>query len=205
MMRKTLFWAHLSIGITAGLFIFIMAATGVLLAFEKQVIDFVDRDIRFVAVPDQARPRPLNELLDSVRRSGAGDPTAIVLRDDPQAATQVSIGRGKTVYVDPYSGAVLGSSSGPAHQFFFAVERLHRALGAPLGSRNIGHWLAAVSNLLFGALILLGVVLWLPRKWNWKGFRAVVAFRPGWRLDRTGSCIPWLWEAIWMRSTPRPA
>ncbi|MFL6446618.1 MAG: PepSY-associated TM helix domain-containing protein [Bryobacteraceae bacterium] len=192
MMRKTLFWAHLSIGITAGLFIFIMAATGILLAFEKQVIDFVDRDIRFVAVPEQARPRPLNELLDSVRRSGAGDPTAIVLRDDPQAATQVSIGRGKTVYVDPYSGAVLGSSSGPAHQFFFAVERLHRALGAPLGSRNIGHWLAAVSNLLFGALILLGVVLWLPRRWNWKAFRAIVAFRPGLK----GRACEWNWHNV---------
>jgi uncharacterized iron-regulated membrane protein len=192
MLRKTLFWAHLSIGVTAGLFVFIMAATGVVLAFEKQMVDFVDRNIRSVVVPNEARPRSLNHLLESVRRSGLGEPTAIVLRDEPQASTQFSIGRGKTVYVDPYSGAVLGVSSAAAHEFFFGVERLHRALAAPLGSKGVGHWLAAVSNLLFGALILFGVVLWLPRKWNWKTVRAVIAFRTGLK----GRAREWNWHNV---------
>src|SRR3954453_17127979 len=119
MIRKVFFWTHLSVGVSAGLFIFVMAATGVLLSFERQTIDFVDRDIRSVTIPNAAQPRPLNELLESVRRSGLGEPTSIVLRDEPQAAVQFSIGRGKTVYVDPYSGAVLGVSSPAAHQFFF--------------------------------------------------------------------------------------
>jgi hypothetical protein len=35
----------------------------------------------------------------------------------------------------------------------------------------------AISNLLFGALILLGVVPWLPRKWSWKTLRTSIAFR----------------------------
>jgi PepSY-associated TM region len=49
--RKALFWLHLSAGGTAGSFIFIMAVTGVMLAFERQVIAFVDRDLRFVTNP----------------------------------------------------------------------------------------------------------------------------------------------------------
>jgi uncharacterized iron-regulated membrane protein len=192
MIRKTLFWLHLSAGVTAGLFIFIMAATGVVLSFERQTIEFVDRDLRSVTLPNGAQPRPMNELLEAVRRAGMGDPTAIVLRHQPQAATQFSIGRGKTVYVDPYSGAVLGLSSPAAHNFFFGVERLHRALGAPLGSKSLGHWLAAISNVLFGALILLGVVLWAPRKWSGKAVRASVAFRSGLR----GRAREWNWHNV---------
>ena len=190
--RKVLFWLHLITGVTAGLFISVMAATGVILSFERQIIEFVDRDIRSVFAPSEAEPQPLNELLEAVRRAGLGDPTAIVLRNQPQASTQFVIERNKTVYVDPYSGAVLGTSSARAHEFFFAVERLHRALGAPLGSKTVGHWLAAVSNLLFAALILMGVVIWLPRKWSWKSVRASLAFRTGLR----GKAREWNWHNV---------
>lgn len=192
MIRKTLFWLHLSAGVAAGLFIFIMAGTGVVLAFERQIVSFVDRDIRSVTVPNDAQARPLNDLLKAVSRAGMGSPTAIVVSNRPQAATQFSIGRGKTVFVDPYSGGVLGVSSPGAHDFFFQVERLHRALGAPLGSKSIGHWLAAISNLLFGALILLGVILWVPRKWSWKALRPSIAFRSGLR----GKARDWNWHNV---------
>lgn len=192
MFRKTLFWTHLVLGVTAGVFIFIMAATGVVLAFERQITDLVDRDVRTVAEPNPSQPRSVGDLIETVRRSGAGDPTAIVVRNAPQAATQVAIGRGKAVYVDPYSGAILGSSSAAAHEFFFAVERLHRALGAPLGSKSAGRWLTGVSNLLFGGLILLGIFLWLPRKWSWKSVRASIAFRGGLR----GKARDWNWHNV---------
>lgn len=143
--------------------------------------EFLDRDIRFVSVPNDAHPQQLNELLEVVRYAGLGDPTAIVVRNKPQATTQFSFGRGKTIYIDPYSGAMLGASSTRAHDFFSPVERLHRALGAPLGSKSAGQWLVGVSNLLFGGLILLGIVLWVPRKWNWRSVRTSIAFRTGLR------------------------
>ena len=192
MIRKALFWLHLSTGVTAGVFIFIMAATGVVLSFERQIVDFVDHDIRSASAPNDVQPRPMNELLDVVRRSGLGAPTAIVIRNQPQSTTQFSIGRGKTVYLDPYCGAVLGVSSARAHEFFFATERLHRALGAPLGSKNLGHWLAAIANLLFGALVLLGVCLWFPRKWSWKAVRPSIAFR----TELRGRAREWNWHKV---------
>ncbi len=37
LVRKILFWSHLVAGVSAGLVILVMSATGVLLAFEKQV------------------------------------------------------------------------------------------------------------------------------------------------------------------------
>ena len=192
MIRKTFFWLHLSFGVAAGFFIFIMAASGVVLAFQRQAIDFVDRDLRTVSVPNDAQRRSLDELLESVRGAGMGEPTAIAVRNQAQAATQFSIERNKTVYVDPYSGVVLGTSSAVAHNFFFEIERLHRALGAPLGSKNFGHWLTAISNLLFGALIALGLILWLPRTWNWRTLRGSIAFRRGLRARAR----EWNWHNV---------
>jgi uncharacterized iron-regulated membrane protein len=192
MIRKFLFWTHLAIGVTAGVFIFIMAATGVVLAFETQITNFVDRHIRSVSVPNSAQPRPMNDLLEVVRHAGLGEPNAMVVSNVPRSATQFSIGRGKSIYVDPYSGAILGASSDAARNFFSEVERLHRTLGAPLGSKGAGHWLAAVSNLLFGGLILLGIFLWLPRKWAWKALRASIAFRGGLR----GRARDWNWHNV---------
>jgi uncharacterized iron-regulated membrane protein len=192
MIRKTLFWLHLPVGVAAGLFIFIMAATGVVLSFERQITEYIDKGPRSTSVPQDARPRPINDLLEAVRRAGRGDPIQIVTRNEAQATTQFSIGRGRTVYVDPYSGAVLGGSSARAHDFFVAVERLHRALGAPSGSKTAGHWAVAVSNLLFGPLILLGAVLWLPRKWTWKSVRGSIGFRAGLR----GKAREWNWHNV---------
>ncbi len=190
--RKILFWLHLSVGVTAGLFIFIMAATGVVLSFERQIVNFADRDVRSVAVPSDAQPRPMNELLGVVRRFGFGDPTAIVIRNQPQAAAQFVIGRNKAVYVDPYGGAVLGFSSARTHEFFSSVERLHRSLGGSFGPQSAGHWLTAISNLLLGALIILGIFLWVPRKWSSKAVRASIAFRTGLR----GRAREWNWHNV---------
>ncbi|MGA8029132.1 MAG: PepSY-associated TM helix domain-containing protein [Bryobacteraceae bacterium] len=86
MFRKTVFWLHLSAGVTAGVFILIMAATGVLLAFERQITDFVDRNTEYVSVPQDPQPASLNDLLDTVRRAHLRQPTAIVVRNHPQTA-----------------------------------------------------------------------------------------------------------------------
>lgn len=73
MFRKTVFWLHLSAGVTAGAFILMMAATGVLLAFERQIVQFVDRDIEYVSVPQDLQSGSLNDLLQTVRRADLGD------------------------------------------------------------------------------------------------------------------------------------
>jgi uncharacterized iron-regulated membrane protein len=40
--RKILFWCHLTAGVVAGLVILMMSATGVLLTYEKQMIEWAD-------------------------------------------------------------------------------------------------------------------------------------------------------------------
>jgi uncharacterized iron-regulated membrane protein len=192
MFRQILFWTHLVLGISAGAFIFIMSISGVLLAFETQITNWVDRDLRFVSVPKGSKPLPIANLMEVVRRTAGVAPSSITVGNSPQAATQFAIGRGKTIYVDQYSGAIVGTSSAAPRNFFAAVERWHRTLGAPLGSKGVGHWLTGISNLLFAVLIPLGVVLWLPRRWNWKAIRAAIAFRSG----LSGRARDWNWHNV---------
>ncbi len=52
--RSVIFWIHLAVGVTAGIVIFIMSVTGVALTYEKQMIEWADRN----AWTAPASPRP---------------------------------------------------------------------------------------------------------------------------------------------------
>jgi uncharacterized iron-regulated membrane protein len=65
-LRKILFWAHLTAGLTAGSLILLMSVTGVLLTYERQLIASSDR--RYRSTPAAEAPRlPLGTLLARFR------------------------------------------------------------------------------------------------------------------------------------------
>ncbi|RNI29160.1 PepSY-associated TM helix domain-containing protein [Rufibacter latericius] len=80
-------------------------------------------------------------------------------------------GRGTTYLVNQYTGEVKGTTVGPAHGFFEAVEGLHRTLlvkGEP-GSLNPGKIIVGASTIIFVFIIITGLVIWFPKKLkNWK-------------------------------------
>ena len=40
--RRIVFWSHLSVGVTAGLIIFLLSITGVLLTYERQILGMAE-------------------------------------------------------------------------------------------------------------------------------------------------------------------
>jgi uncharacterized iron-regulated membrane protein len=134
-MRAFVFWIHLLVGVTAGAVILFMSATGVLLAFEPQISEWLERDRR-VVTPPPAAPRLAVEALLARARAARTDqrPAMVTLRSDPSASAVVSFGReGGALFIDPYRGTVLGELS-PAHAFLHEVVEWHRWLG----SREMG-------------------------------------------------------------------
>lgn len=192
MIRRMIFWAHLCIGVAAGIAIFIMSITGVLLAFERQILQFADRDLRTVNGPAGTRQRDLGEMLATVSASTRSAPSSVLIRSESSASVEFTFGRDRSVYVDPYTGAVLGEGSKTARAFFAAVERWHRTLGEPLGSHGPLRAVAASTNLLFFVLVVSGFYLWLPRKWSWAVVRAALLFRPG----LCGRARDWNWHNV---------
>ena len=167
-MRTFVFWTHLLVGVTAGLVICFMSVTGVLLAFEPQITEWLERDRRMIT-PPPGTPRLSVETLLARAREARPDqrPGIVTLRSDPAASAVVSFWRESgALFIDPYRGTVLGGPS-PVHDFLHEVVEWHRWLG----SRGMGRPITGAAN-----LGLLGLCLWWPRRWTRETVRRAMLF-----------------------------
>jgi uncharacterized iron-regulated membrane protein len=160
-LRKVVFWLHLSAGVTAGSVIFVMSVTGVLLAFERQIVAFAERDVRTVQPPASGASRLNLEALMTKARAAAPEGTAsgVTISADPAVATMVSFGREQAVFVDPFTGTVLGTGATTLRGVFHAVTDWHRWLGRHEESRDIGRAITGACNAAFGVLVITGFYL----------------------------------------------
>lgn len=187
--RKALFWCHLTVGVIAGLVILIMSVTGVLLTYERQIIYWADTRGYNVAPPSPEVTRlSVETLIDKAReaapgmaitnvtlRSGATEPVAIGLAGTPGAGP----GGGRTLFIDPYTGAVLGEGAKGVRGFFHVVTDWHRWLSAHGASRNTARAVTGACNLGFLFIVASGIYLWWPRKMHWTQFKNILWFKRG--------------------------
>jgi uncharacterized iron-regulated membrane protein len=199
--RTLIFWLHLITGITAGLVILVMSVTGVLLTYEKQMVARADRSSMPAAAVGATR-LPIDALVAQIEQQGASTggnggasaaaPSAITLRADPAAPASVSLGRGKTVLVNPYTGDVLGDSAPRLRAFFRSVTEWHRWLALTEARRATGKAVTGACNLAFLFLVVSGFYLWWPRAWRWNAVKAVTLFGRGLR----GKARDWNWHNV---------
>jgi uncharacterized iron-regulated membrane protein len=177
--REFLFWCHLVAGIVAGVIVFVMSATGVLLTYEKQMESWADeRAAKIEPAPGATKLGP--EALVAAVRAAAPDrePASLTMRSSATAPATVVYPDRRSVQVDPYTGAVVREAEG-ASSFFRVVTDWHRWLGASGEGRQVGRAITGVCNLLFLFIVVSGPFIWLPRKWNRVQFRNVGWFRRG--------------------------
>jgi uncharacterized iron-regulated membrane protein len=187
-LRKGLFWIHLTVGLAAGLVIFIMCVTGALLGFERQIVAWADRGSFHVVPPAGAQKLGAEALLAKLPEA----PSTLTMRSDPSEPVEAGFGRERTVYLNPYTGAVLGEGSKGVHKFFTQVTDWHRWLATTVENRATGRGLTGACNLLFLFLILSGPFLWLPRRLSWKHVRPVILLR----IRASGKARDWNWHNV---------
>jgi uncharacterized iron-regulated membrane protein len=179
-LRKIIFWCHLPVGVIAGVVILIMCVTGVLLAYEKQITSWADtRGYRSAPPTAETQHLPLETLVAKAREARGANPSAITLKSDPAAPGEIAFGRETTLFVNPYSGQVLGEGSQRVRSFFRTVTDWHRWLGAKGDNRNVARAIAGACNFGFLFLVVSGFYLWWPRSWNLKALRSITWFRRG--------------------------
>lgn len=180
-LRKIIFWCHLPVGAIAGVVILIMCVTGVLLAYEKQITLWADTHAYKSAPPSaEARHLPVATLIENARNSRGTNPASITVRSDPSAPAEIGFGRETTpLFVNLYTGRVLGEGSQGVRNFFRTMTDWHRWLGAKGDNRNVARAITGACNLGFLFLVISGFYLWWPRNWNLKSVRNVVWFRRG--------------------------
>jgi uncharacterized iron-regulated membrane protein len=170
---------HLIAGVSAGVVILIMSATGALLAFQPQILAWLERDVRVVERVEPAANRLDADHIVAAAMASRPDaaPASAVFEADPRAAVAVSFGREGTVWVNPYSGRVLGEGASTARAFFQRTTEWHRWLAMQGEGRATARAITGASNLAFLLLGLSGLYLWMPRKWSLKNVRAVAWFQ----------------------------
>jgi uncharacterized iron-regulated membrane protein len=192
MFRKVLFWCHLAAGLCAGIVVFIMSLTGVMLTYEKQLLAWADRRAAQIEPSPTSSVVKASVVLDGVRRAfPARSTTTMTRRADPGAPIAIALDSGQTVLVHPYAGTVIGEAPSTMRAVFRGATEWHRYLAGTGEYRMTGKAITGACNLLFLFLVLSGVYLWMPRRWNRTALASIVV--PRWR-HATGKARHFNWH-----------
>ncbi len=183
-------WLHLWLGLLTGLVVFVVSITGCLYVFIDELKALVYHE-RLYVQPQQAAFKPVSEMLGNVQE--ALGPDYAVSRCDFQPTRDRSwvfraldinpdgIGHWDyfrynfRVYVNPYTAAVVHVEN-TNREFFQIVLALHTHL---LLGHKIGQPIVAYSTLIFVLLLISGLILWWPKKWNRKTMRRSLTVKWG--------------------------
>jgi Uncharacterized iron-regulated membrane protein len=180
--RSIIFWMHLIAGALAGVIIFIMSVTGALLSFERQVIEFGERDARLVAEHPGETRLTAQQVIDKFKEQRPdAKPSAMTITDQPNVAWLFNLGREGQVYVDPYTGAITGEGNKSVRGAMTELRNWHRYVALSGDQRPIGKAITGASNLLFLFLAISGIYIWFPRNLVWKAIKPVLWFKSGLR------------------------
>ena len=173
-LRTVLFWVHLTIGVAAGLPILVMCTTGALLTYQIQLQAWIDHwGIQSRPALPGAQALTIEDLIAITQRNRGADPKSFTVFRQSRRPVEVELnGVGEPVYLDAYSGSVIGGPSRKAQAFFGLVRAWHLGL-SPRGP----HWpqfrvVERAVNLLALITVIFGLLIWLPRRWSWSHLRS---------------------------------
>ncbi len=155
---------HLWLGLASGLIVFIICLTGTILAFEKQLEDWFNRKVAYVAEPGEEK-LPLEDILAAYEAEFGQPVNRIKVFENPRRSVYV---RGTDpesderieAYFNPYTGEFSGTTNKAAATFFSQTMRLHRWLLA----RPVGRTIVGVATTIFLFMLISGLILWWPKR-----------------------------------------
>lgn len=181
--KQVVLFLHRWLGLITGLVVLILSITGCLYVFQQEISDVVRSDLYYVDEGTNTRqPLPVEVLHDKASAALGIErlPYGITTYKDPhrnwsamnyQASDEFtwtyfgSMEDYRTAYINPYTGEVEGIQNEKA-DFFQIVKGIHWSL---LLSTPIGQPIVVWSTLVFIILLITGMVLWWPKKWNKAG------------------------------------
>lgn len=171
-MRNLLLKLHLFGTLVAGTFIVILGLTGSIMAFESEIDRLFNPSLFDIAAQPQAA-LPLAGLAAAVQRRFPGKSIdGFQLPRHPGTAHVVYVDSGTAVFVNGYTGAILGTRRGTT-----LLTRIHQ-LHTHLLAGKVGEMIMAVSAIVMLFLVVSGVILWwkykrIAIKWDASLFRVI--------------------------------
>jgi uncharacterized iron-regulated membrane protein len=157
MFRRTFLFLHRWLGLIASLPLVLLGISGAIIVFESELDQA--SNARLWSVKPVGERQPWQTIVDRAHHELAAEPRSLRLPISDDQAAEVSFAKGKLVYVDPYSGDVLGSRL----RGEILLGRIHQFHTKLLIGKN-GSLVMGISSLLLVFLSLSGLVLWWRTK-----------------------------------------
>lgn len=161
MIKKIIAWLHLWLGLISGIIVIILGITGSILVFEQEITDFTtpwfhaENPQANAQLPPSVIYKAAAEALPQKQING-------VWYHGVNKTAHVSTNSDSTVFVNPYTAEVVAIGE-DHHQFFHFIEDGHFYLWLP---QKIGSVVVGWGTLVFVVILLSGIVLWWPKRWN---------------------------------------
>jgi uncharacterized iron-regulated membrane protein len=180
MVKKVIHKTHLLLGLTSGIIVFILAVTGCIYAFEREIQD-ASQEYRFVPPEEKPFIAP-SELRTIAEEQVPGKAIHSVQYADRSRAAVITFYHWDPeyyylVYINPYSGEVLKVKN-MDEDFFRFILNGHFYLWLP---PDIGQPVVAISTLVFAVMLITGIILWFPRNKAARKQRFSIAWKAKWR------------------------
>lgn len=159
--RRVLLKLHLYAALVAGVFIAVLGLTGAVMVFESRI----DRALhpRLAYVTPTGSRLPLETLLARARQDyPEGRIGTLRFGEAPDQSYQFLHSQGFTIFVDPYTGDVLGRLD--RVQWERTLPRIVHRLHTQLLAGEAGAWVVGVATIVTGFLLVSGLILWWPRR-----------------------------------------
>ena len=181
-MRKLILTVHLVLGISSALFVIVLGLSGAVMAFENDYDRWFSPKLWYVK-PTGA-PMSQQALLDIVNAKFAPNKVTNVFLQDGRAdlAENFIANDGKSgmeVFINPYSGEILGTRSESPRYLAWVntIHQLHlRLVKIRIGKTDVGKIVVEIAGIEVLLLIPTGFVLWWRRK------RGAINWKTPWRL-----------------------
>ncbi|WP_017256812.1 PepSY-associated TM helix domain-containing protein [Pedobacter arcticus] len=153
-------WLHLWLGIVSGIIVIILSITGCILVFEQEIRQLTSPWLHTEKQGEQLAPSVLykavanalpNKEIYSIWYHGEGKTVHFSLNSDSM------------VYVNPYTAEIVAMVH--HEDFFHFIEEGHFHLWFP---EKIGEPIVGWGTFIFFFLLLSGVIMWWPKRWNKK-------------------------------------
>ena len=158
-----------------------------MLIFENEFTEWQNPHL-YNVTPLESGARPLTSLLTEIlaTQPQGAEITYVDIKDNPSKSYTIDIDLGddesKTVFVDQYTGKILGEKPDDI-AFFTVMYRLHRFLlqSRPQGDGIFwGKRIVGISTIIFVFIIITGIVVWVPRRGRSWGNRFKISVKHGW-------------------------
>jgi uncharacterized iron-regulated membrane protein len=165
LVKKINAWLHLWLGLVSGIIVFIVALTGCILVFEQE--------FESLTQPWLHTERPVggpyllpSEIKEKVAPLFPDKEISGIWYYGHGKTAKVSMHSDSVIFVNPYNAKVVAIVD--EEDFFHWILEGHTELWieAKIGETGIGQAIVSYATLIFFVLLITGLILWWPKKWN---------------------------------------